>query len=72
MDSYIHHSIIKDALNSTSFFLFHSNPVCWGVMEYDGARVESIELFLKGEGSRVSVNQKNKLEQLRKLSLTKK
>lgn len=36
----------------------------------DGARGESIELFLKEEGSRVSVTQKNKLEQLRKLSLT--
>ena len=73
MGSYIHHSIIKSALNSTSFVLFHSNTVCCDVMEIvydDGARVESIELLLKGEGSRVSVNQKKKLEQLRQLSLT--
>ena len=58
VDFYIHHSLIKDALDSTSFVLFHSNPhciFCWGVMEivHDGARGIKVLSYFSREKRRV-------------------
>jgi hypothetical protein len=58
----------ESALGSTSFVLFRWNPLFLGggdvIIVQDGARVESIDLFFRGNNlGLVSIN---KLEQLRK------